>query len=50
MLVALTGYGREEDKLRALSAGFDRHMTKPLEIDALSALLRRSEPRTQRTD
>ncbi|MEW6271673.1 MAG: PAS domain S-box protein [Thermodesulfobacteriota bacterium] len=39
MLVALTGYGRSEDKARALAAGFDHHLTKPVEFDALSALV-----------
>jgi CheY-like chemotaxis protein len=37
-LVALSGYGQREDKARALAAGFDRHVTKPLdprEIDRL---------------
>jgi signal transduction histidine kinase/FixJ family two-component response regulator len=38
-LVALTGYGRDEDKERALAAGFDYHLTKPVDIDALRALL-----------
>ncbi|HEY8515081.1 MAG TPA: PAS domain S-box protein [Candidatus Binatia bacterium] len=39
LLVALTGYGRSEDKARALAAGFDHHLTKPVEFDALSALV-----------
>jgi signal transduction histidine kinase/ActR/RegA family two-component response regulator len=30
-LIALTGYGQAEDKERALSAGFDMHLTKPIE-------------------
>jgi CheY-like chemotaxis protein len=38
-LVALTGYGQEADRLRALEAGFDCHMTKPTSIDALRRLL-----------
>jgi len=29
-LVAITGYGQAEDRRRALEAGFDRHVTKPL--------------------
>jgi CheY-like chemotaxis protein len=29
-LVALTGYGREEDRARVLEAGFDLHLTKPV--------------------
>ena len=41
MLVALTGYGQEADKQRALSAGFDEHLTKPVKIERLQALLSR---------
>jgi len=45
-LVALTGYGREEDKQRAHAAGFDHHLTKPVELHALSGLLADLPPRT----
>jgi CheY-like chemotaxis protein len=38
-LVAITGWGQEEDRRRALSAGFDAHLTKPADPDALDALL-----------
>jgi PAS domain S-box-containing protein len=38
-LVALTGWGKDEDRQRALAAGFDRHMTKPVDPDALRQLL-----------
>ena len=38
-LVALTGYGRDDDQRRALAAGFDRHLVKPVAIDALEAIL-----------
>ncbi|WER49339.1 response regulator [Cupriavidus sp. WKF15] len=37
-LVALTGYGRPEDRRRALEAGFDRHLVKPASLDALTRL------------
>ncbi|HSD11670.1 MAG TPA: ATP-binding protein, partial [Candidatus Binatia bacterium] len=40
-LVALTGYGREEDKQRAMAAGFDHHLVKPVTPDALDALVAR---------
>lgn len=39
VLVALTGYGRDEDKLRAMEAGFDHHLTKPADFDAIDRLL-----------
>ncbi len=39
VLVALTGWGQEEDKRKAQEAGFDRHMVKPVEPAALAKLL-----------
>jgi len=41
VLVALTGYGREQDKQRALEAGFDYHLVKPVSPDALHVLVTR---------
>jgi CheY-like chemotaxis protein len=38
-LIALTGWGQETDKARALAAGFNHHFTKPVEPDRLSELL-----------
>jgi signal transduction histidine kinase/DNA-binding response OmpR family regulator len=38
-LVALTGYGQPEDKERALAAGFDAHLVKPIDASALERLL-----------
>jgi CheY-like chemotaxis protein len=38
-LVALSGYGRDEDKERALAAGFHVHLTKPVDADRLQALV-----------
>jgi CheY-like chemotaxis protein len=37
--VALTGYGRPEDRNAAHAAGFDVYLVKPPEIDALKGLL-----------
>lgn len=34
-LIALTGYGQDEDRKKALDAGFDVHLVKPVDIDAL---------------
>jgi PAS domain S-box-containing protein len=42
VLVALTGYGGEEDKARAVVAGFDYHLVKPVDIDALGNLVLRA--------
>jgi CheY-like chemotaxis protein len=39
ILVALTGWGSEEDRRRARTAGFDYHLTKPVEIEKLQRLL-----------
>ncbi len=39
VLVALTGYGREEDRRHAAAAGFDHHLTKPADFDAIDRLL-----------
>jgi signal transduction histidine kinase/ActR/RegA family two-component response regulator len=38
-LVALTGWGQEEDQRRAQAAGFDRHLTKPAEPSVVEALI-----------
>jgi CheY-like chemotaxis protein/two-component sensor histidine kinase len=40
-LVALTGYGRPEDRNRAVAAGFVEHLVKPIDLDALSRVLER---------
>jgi len=39
VLIALTGYGRGPDRRRALDAGFDEHLVKPVEFDKLLARL-----------
>jgi PAS domain S-box-containing protein len=38
-LVALSGYGQEEDRRRSQEAGFDNHLTKPVSIDDLEKLI-----------
>jgi CheY-like chemotaxis protein len=43
-LVAVTGWGQETDKARALAAGFNHHLTKPIETERLSELIRRMTP------
>ncbi len=39
LLIALTGWGQDEDRARATRAGFDHHLVKPPDIDRLRALL-----------
>jgi PAS domain S-box-containing protein len=38
-IVALTGWGQEEDRHRSQEVGFDAHMVKPVDVDALMKLL-----------
>jgi CheY-like chemotaxis protein len=38
-LVALTGYGDEDDRRKAIEAGFHHHLTKPASMDQLAQLL-----------
>jgi PAS domain S-box-containing protein len=38
-LIAVTGYGRDEDRRKSDAAGFDLHLLKPLDLDALQELL-----------
>ncbi len=38
-LIALTGWGQDDDRRRALEAGFDHHMTKPIDPDHLAGLI-----------
>jgi CheY-like chemotaxis protein len=44
-LIALTGYGREEDQRLAHDAGFDLHVIKPVDFKALKELLASLPPR-----
>jgi signal transduction histidine kinase/CheY-like chemotaxis protein len=46
LLIAITGWGQEEDRRRAYEAGFDHHMTKPVQFEKLLRLIaaRPSEP------
>ena len=44
MLIAVTGWGQEADKSRALAAGFNHHFTKPIQPEELILLLRSDAP------
>ena len=39
VLVALTGWGQDDDRRKTAAAGFDHHLLKPLDVDALAALV-----------
>ena len=39
VIIALTGWGQEEDRRKSREAGFDGHLVKPVEYAALNALL-----------
>ena len=38
-LIALTGYGQDEDRRRSIDAGFNHHLTKPIDPDNLQSLI-----------
>jgi two-component system CheB/CheR fusion protein len=40
LLIAITGWGQAEDRRRAIAAGFDHHMTKPVDPDQLETLFK----------
>jgi len=44
-LVALTGWGAEQDRKRSSEAGFDAHLTKPADFDSVERLLREAAAR-----
>jgi CheY-like chemotaxis protein/anti-sigma regulatory factor (Ser/Thr protein kinase) len=39
VLIAVTGYGQQDDRKKALAAGFDHHFTKPVDVKKLSSIL-----------
>jgi CheY-like chemotaxis protein len=49
MLIALTGWGQEEDRRRTQVAGFDHHLTKPADVGVLQSLLKYQEEGTHPT-
>jgi DNA-binding response OmpR family regulator len=48
LLVAISGWGQDEDKRRATEAGFDRHLTKPVEFNELDNLIAAASGETER--
>jgi PAS domain S-box-containing protein len=43
VIVAVSGYGQEEDRRRSREAGFDRHLVKPVDYDALLSVFARPQ-------
>jgi CheY-like chemotaxis protein len=43
VLIALTGYGQAQDRRRSAAAGFDHHLVKPVDVDALEAIIMRAK-------
>ena len=41
-VVAMTGYGRDEDRRLSAEAGFDRHLVKPIDLDEVEEIVRQS--------
>ena len=48
VLIAVTGWGQDEDRLRSQEAGFDLHLTKPLDPAAIESVLAGLPPRKPR--
>ncbi len=44
LCVALTGWGSENDRLRSKDAGFDKHLTKPVELEDLERVISEFSP------
>jgi signal transduction histidine kinase/ActR/RegA family two-component response regulator len=47
-LIALTGWGQEDDRERSRQAGFDHHVVKPIDIESLRRLFRNDTPTVHR--
>jgi signal transduction histidine kinase/ActR/RegA family two-component response regulator len=50
VLVALTGWGQEEDRRRSREAGFNHHLLKPVDVEELKALLSESQDPSRSPD
>jgi two-component system, chemotaxis family, CheB/CheR fusion protein len=49
VLIAVTGWGQEEDRRRAFEAGFNHHLTKPIEAETVESLIQSLGPTLQPT-
>ena len=48
LLIALTGWGQQEDWRRAFEAGFDQHLTKPAQLEDIEVLMAKARTRVAR--
>jgi CheY-like chemotaxis protein len=44
-MIAMSGYAQEADRAQAYAAGFNHHFAKPVDFDALTALLAAADTR-----
>jgi PAS domain S-box-containing protein len=49
VMIAMTGYGQEDDRRRSREAGFDHHLVKPVDFDVLTGILNGAAPSTTAT-
>jgi DNA-binding response OmpR family regulator len=47
VVIALTGWGQEDDRRRSKEAGFDSHLVKPVDYQALVAMIESLSPVTK---
>lgn len=47
LMIALTGYGGENDRQKSRDAGFDHHLVKPVSFTAIEDVIAKSLPKTQ---
>lgn len=45
LVVAMTGYGRDEDRQRSAEAGFDAHLVKPVDVEDIRKLIEEHLPK-----
>jgi CheY-like chemotaxis protein len=50
LLIAATGWGQQDDRERSRDAGFDHHLTKPIDTQTLQKLLAEVSRRPRRPD
>ena len=47
-MVALSGYGQRSDRDRAIAAGFDEYLVKPVSVEQIKRLFARVTPQSER--